>query len=106
MAYRGKEFAAVSGASVVDVSVGTDAFDGSLIVHLKEGAGESVTVSSVSQVFVNAAGAETLVSVTPTATLTAGKTLEFKNVVVSPKLRITLSGVPVSDTRVEIITKW
>lgn len=103
MGYRSKEFNIQGGASTINVGL-VDGFDGKFIVHLKEGAGETVTISSVSQIFTDVAGNETAVAVS-TAAITAGKTVSYNGAApVSSVLRVTLSGTPVSDDTVIEVT--
>lgn len=106
MGYRSKKFEITGGASTINVGF-VDGFDGKFIVHLKEGAGETVTISSVSQIFTNVAGTETAVAISTTA-ITAGKTVSYAGTnPVSSVLRVTLSGAPVSeDTVIEVTAQY
>ena len=104
MGYKAKKYEVNS--ATLNVGFNSHEFDGNFIVHLKEGSGESVTITAVSQVYLDADGVETVVSLsTPAETITAGKTLRYAKYC-SPIIKITLSGAPVdADTVIEVIAR-
>ena len=104
MGYKAKKYEVNS--ATLNVGFNSHEFDGNFIVHLKEGSGETVTITAVSQVYLDADGVETVVSLgTPTETITAGKTLRYAKLC-SPIIKITLSGAPVdTDTVIEVIAR-
>lgn len=105
MGFKAKEFILSGSSATVNVPL-HDGFDGNFIVHLKEGAAETVTISAVSSIFTDVAGVETAVAITATTTLTAGITLAYASKVVSDVIRITLTAAPISnDTVIEIIAQ-
>lgn len=106
MAYRNKNYKLATGQTVLDVPLGSDTFDGNFVVHLKQGAGETAIIASVSQVFYDADGAATATALSTTA-ITAGVTLSVSQAAMSSVIRVTLSGAPSSsDTSVDVVSKF